>query len=92
MMLTYLLSVPLAFRDVNKQSINQICKTQMVGHLKRRTITQTDRQMNRGVKLSFMSLSTEFQSFPYNVRMIMNCIVLLFYVHGKHLRSCWDGG
>ena len=21
----------------------------------------------------------------------VNVVVLLFYVHGKHLRSCWDG-
>ena len=22
---------------------------------------------------------------------LMDVVVLLFYVHGKHLRSCWDG-
>ena len=25
------------------------------------------------------------------VVVVVVVIVLLFYVHGKHLRSCWDG-
>ena len=24
-------------------------------------------------------------------RMVVVVVALLFYIHGKHLRSCWDG-
>ena len=35
-------------------------------------------------------VSLEAQTFPYfQLRVVV--VVLLFYVHGKHLRSCWDG-
>ena len=48
----------------------------------------------------FTSFSTVFQSYKDNGRVrLISCVqwivvvivVLLFYVHGKHLRSCRDG-
>ena len=31
-----------------------------------------------------------FEDFDLSIG-IYSFVVLLFYVHGKHLRSCWDG-
>ena len=36
---------------------------------------------NRGVPFFFLHLWS----------VVVAVVVLLFYVHGKHLRSCWDG-
>ena len=30
-----------------------------------------------------------WKEFQFKVDVVV--VVLLFYVHGKHLRSCWDG-
>ena len=44
-----------------------------------------------------MSKATSFNEANKNSRNIIfrkeagGVVVLLFYVHGKHLRSCWDG-
>ena len=55
--------------------IRPLFKVQLGGHLnKRRALIR-------------INMETVTFSSKYTVRVV---VVLLFYVHGKHLRSCWD--
>ena len=47
----------------------------------------------RGIKLTFSeSVSISYETrWMISLMMIVVVDVFLFYVHGKHLRSCWDG-
>ena len=52
-----------------------------------RTFSIVDRALNRNtVRWSTNSLTSPSISLSCD-----GCVVLLFYVHGKHLRSCRDG-
>ena len=39
---------------------------------------------------SVMDRRTDVLTFVY-LCVVVVVVALLFYVHGKHLRSCWDG-
>ena len=44
--------------------------------------------MRREAKLSFISLIIQHGQERHGIVVV---VVLLFYVHGKHLRTCQDG-
>ena len=40
---------------------------------------------------SVMQLGIQKMQMEWQTMYFVVVVVLLFYVHGKHLRSCWDG-